>query len=285
MNVILFNANDLLYRMHLKNKSNTAGIHSAIGDFTIALKSVLKRYPDSAIMICFNGEDANYRNKLADEHLLTPYPYGSNTLNKIYQDVYDLMGYLGLGVYKEQYSSAGDVITNLSNYLKGDNHTVGVVSSSPVDYTNPYFDVMINPYNLLERSYDDILLEYGGTQNKLRAFFALTGLSVEGVPGVPKVGAKKALALTHFVPDPLCPYLNTERFILEAKVPGKVKTVEQINRFSKRFIDGLAMVTPVEDLSIDTRYLNRWLSGTLPTNVTAAGEILGGYAISAGLIK
>lgn len=168
--------------------------------FTGFLCSLLEQIDSPHIGIAFDESlTTSYRNEIYPEYKANRDP-APEDLKRQFKWARDIAESLGLQCFSDSRYEADDLIGTLSHYWRERGHTVCVVSSDKdltqlVQKDDHWWDFARNR----KLSYTGVTDKFGVRPEQMAEFLALTGDSVDNIPGVPGVGPKTAVALLqHF---------------------------------------------------------------------------------------
>lgn len=173
---------------------------NAVYGFTGFLCSLLEQADSGHIGIAFDESlTTSYRNEIYPEYKANRDPAPEELKRQFYwaRDVAESMG---LRCFADPRFEADDLIGTLSEYWRARGHPVCLVSSDKdlvqlVQEGDHWWDFARN--NKL--SHSGVTAKFGIRPEQMAEYLALTGDSVDNIPGIPGVGPKAAAALlAHF---------------------------------------------------------------------------------------
>jgi 5'-3' exonuclease len=190
---------------------------NAVYGFARFLCELLEQTGSRHVAVAFDEAlDGSFRNDIYPEYKANRDP-APEELERQFRWCRDLAGCIGLPCYRHPRFEADDLIASLSRYWRGRGHPVSVVTGDkdlaqlvlgPEDH---WWDfgrgTRLDP--------DGVRQRYGVRPDQIADFLALTGDSVDNIPGVAGVGPKTAAALLeHFdAIDPLFERLDELAFL------------------------------------------------------------------------
>ncbi len=179
--------------------ANGAPINAVYG-FTRFLTQFIHQTKPKYIACCFDESlDTSFRNEIYPAYKANrePAPPDLKRQFKLCQEVANIMG---VATFRDGYYEADDLIGTLAKHHQNLGHSIHIVSADkdlaqligPHDKWWNYGKA--NPFSPLE-----VYEKFGVHPHQIADFLALTGDSVDNIPGVPGIGAKTAcLLLKHF---------------------------------------------------------------------------------------
>lgn len=173
---------------------------NAVYGFTGFLCSLLEQVDSGHIGIAFDESlTTSYRNEIYPEYKANRDP-APEELKRQFHWARDVAESMGLRCFADPRYEADDLIGTLSEYWRARGHPVCVVSSDKdlvqlVQEGDHWWDFARN--NKL--SHSGVTAKFGIRPEQMAEYLALTGDSVDNIPGIPGVGPKTAAALlAHF---------------------------------------------------------------------------------------
>ena len=194
----LIDGNSFVYRAFhaIRGLSNSKGFPTnAVYGFTNMLFKLIKEQKPSGIAVCFDSPVPTKRHRLYEEYkaqrpetpndLIVQVPYIREILKALGVRIYELEGYEAddlLAVLAVQASEAGyDVFI-----VTGDKDMFQIVSKHIFIY-DPMKNRVFKP--------DDVVKKFGLPPERIPELMALTGDSIDNIPGAKGIGEKTALSL------------------------------------------------------------------------------------------
>ncbi len=179
--------------------SDGAPINAVYG-FTRFLSQFIHQTKAKYIACCFDESlDTSFRNEIYPDYKANrePAPPSLKRQFKLCQEVAKVMG---VSTYCDGYFEADDLIGTLAKHYQKLNHSVHIVSADKdlaqlINQQDRWWnygkDAPFSPADVFEK--------FGVHPHQIADFLALTGDSVDNIPGVPGIGAKTAgILLNHF---------------------------------------------------------------------------------------
>jgi 5'-3' exonuclease len=181
--------------------TNSAGQPTnAVYGFTGFLCSLLEQTGPEHIGIAFDESlTTSYRNEIYAEYKANREP-APEELKRQFAWARDVSESLGLKCFADPYYEADDLIGTLAEYWRARGHPVCVVSADKdlvqvIREGDHWWDFARNRKFGRQHAFE----QFGIWPEQMADFLALTGDSVDNIPGVPGVGPKTASALlSHF---------------------------------------------------------------------------------------
>ncbi len=173
---------------------------NAVYGFTGFICSLLEQAAPSHIGIAFDESlTTSYRNEIYPEYKANREP-APEELKRQFKWVREVAESLGLRCFADPLYEADDLIGTLAEYWRARGHPVCVVSSDKdlvqlIEEGDTWWDFARNR----KLSHGKVAEKFGVRPDQMADYLALTGDSVDNIPGVPGVGPKTAGALlAHF---------------------------------------------------------------------------------------
>ena len=181
--------------------SNSAGEPTnAVYGFTGFLCSLLENTRAEHIGVAFDESlSKSYRNEIYPEYKANRDP-APEELKRQFKWARDVAESMGLSCFADPRYEADDLIGTLAAHWRERGHPVCIISSDKdltqlIDKNDSWWDFTRNQ----KLGHAAIKEKFGVYPEQIADFLALTGDSVDNIPGVPGVGPKSAAALlSHF---------------------------------------------------------------------------------------
>lgn len=170
--------------------------------FTGFLCSLLEQAESAHIGVAFDESlTTSYRNEIYPDYKANRDP-APEDLKRQFKWARDIAESMGLQCFADPRFEADDLIGTLSEYWRARGHPVCLVSSDKdltqlVRKGDHWWDFARNR----KLSHGKVAEKFGVFPEQMADYLALTGDSVDNIPGVPGVGAKTAAALLNHFPD------------------------------------------------------------------------------------
>lgn len=255
--VILVDGSYYLFRCFhgLPPLSNSQGLPTnAIRGVLNALNKLIKKYNPTHMAVAFDTKSPTFRHLLSplykanrppmDEDLAVQIPY-----------IHQLITTLGIPLITLEGFEADDIIGTLARYAHLNGYPV-VISTGDKDMAQ-----LVNDTVILEDSFKDtitdkdaVFAKFGVHATQIADYLTLMGDSVDGITGIPKIGAKTASKL-------LTEYQNISEIVKNAKnisgMAGKNLIAHQdeipLNRTLATIVTDLELPIKFDDLCLDNR--------------------------------
>ncbi len=173
---------------------------NAVYGFTRFLTQFIHQTKAKHIACCFDESlDTSFRNEIYPDYKANrePAPPDLKRQFKLCQEVANIMG---VATFRDGYYEADDLIGTLAKHYQNLNQPVHIISADKdLAQLIGQNDKWWNYGKATPFSPQDIYEKFGVHPYQIADFLALTGDSVDNIPGVPGVGAKTAsLLLNHF---------------------------------------------------------------------------------------
>jgi len=181
--------------------ANTAGEPTnAVYGFTGFLCSLLEQTRAEHIGVAFDESlSKSYRNEIYPEYKANRDP-APEELKRQFKWAREVAESMGLSCFADQRYEADDLIGTLATHWRDRGHPVCIITSDKdltqlVEKNDTWWDFTRNR----KLSHAKIKDKFGVFPEQIADYLALTGDSVDNIPGVPGVGPKSAAALlSHF---------------------------------------------------------------------------------------
>ncbi len=253
--VILVDGSYYLFRCFhgLPPLSNSQGLPTnAIRGVLNALNKLIKKYSPTHMAVAFDTKSPTFRHLLSplykanrppmDEDLAVQIPY-----------IHQLITTLGIPLITLEGFEADDIIGTLAHTAHQNGYPV-VISTGDKDMAQ-----LVNDTVILEDSFKDtitdkdaVFAKFGVHATQIADYLTLMGDSVDGITGIPKIGAKTASRL-------LTEYQNINEIVKNAKhisgMAGKNLIAHQdeipLNRTLATIVTDLDLPIKFDDLRLD----------------------------------
>ena len=175
---------------------------NAVYGFTGFLCSLLEQTNAEHIGIAFDESlSKSYRNDIYPLYKANRDP-APEELKRQFRWARDVAESMGLSCFADQRYEADDLIGTLAKHWRDRGHPVCIVTSDKdlaqlVEKTDTWWDFTRNQ----KLSHANIKEKFGVFPEQIADYLALTGDSVDNIPGVPGVGPKSAAALLNHFDD------------------------------------------------------------------------------------
>ncbi|MEH6811568.1 MAG: DNA polymerase I [Motiliproteus sp.] len=198
--LILVDGSSYLYRAFFASQQadlrNSAGHPTgAIRVVTSMLRSLLKQYPDSQVLVVFDAKGKTFRDDIYPEYKANR-PSMPDDLRLQIEPIHNIIKAMGLPLLAVGGVEADDVIGTLARQASRANRHM-LISTGDKDMAQ-----LVDEHVTLINTMTDTLMDRQGVIDKFGIppeliidFLALMGDKVDNIPGVPGVGEKTALGL------------------------------------------------------------------------------------------
>lgn len=198
--LILVDGSSYLYRAFFASQQadlrNSAGVPTgAIRVVTSMLRSLIKQYPQSPIMVVFDAKGKTFRDDIYPEYKAHR-PSMPDDLRLQIKPIHSIIKAMGLPLLAVEGVEADDVIGTLARQASqqgmdtlistGDKDMAQLVDQH-VTLINTMTDTRMDPEGVMEK--------FGVPPEHIIDYLALLGDKVDNIPGIPGVGEKTALGL------------------------------------------------------------------------------------------
>ncbi|MBY4678685.1 DNA polymerase I [Marinobacterium arenosum] len=214
--LILVDGSSYLYRAFFA--SQQADLRAADGTPTGAirvvtsmLRSLIKQYPDSPVVVVFDAKGKTFRDEIYPEYKSHRPPMPDDLRSQV-QPIHDIIRAMGLPLVVEEGVEADDVIGTLARQASELGRAT-LISTGDKDMAQ-----LVDGHVTLINTMTNTVLDVDGVREKFGVgpeliidYLALMGDKVDNIPGVPGVGEKTALALLQGIGGIQALYENLER--------------------------------------------------------------------------
>ena len=198
--LILVDGSSYLYRAFFASQQadlrNSAGVPTgAIRVVTSMLKSLVKQYPESPVVVIFDAKGKTFRDELYTEYKAQRPPMPDDLRSQV-EPIHKIVKAMGMPLIVEAGVEADDVIGTLARQAS-EQGVDTLISTGDKDMAQ-----LVDKHVTLINTMTDTLMDVEGVKEKFGIppeliidFLALMGDKVDNIPGVPGVGEKTALAL------------------------------------------------------------------------------------------
>lgn len=249
---IVFRAYHALSKANFKSPSGEPT--GAIFGFTNIITNFLEKENPEYIAVAFDTREPTFRHIQFEEYKANRVEFPEELVPQL-PKIKKLLDYLGINRIELPGYEADDIIGTLSNEL-GKNDTYVYCVTSDKDYMQLINDnvFILRPsptqgedFNLI--SYDEVKNKFGVTPDKVIDVLALTGDSVDNVPGVKGIGEKTAIPLIQQFGSLENLYENLDK--IEKKSVKEKLEAEKENAFLSKELVTLDLNVPI-DLEIES---------------------------------
>ena len=198
--LILVDGSSYLYRaFHASERANLRTSDGrptgAIRVMTNMLKSLMRQYPTSNVVVIFDAKGKNFRHEMFSEYKATRKPMPDELRSQV-QPIHDIVKALGLPLLMIDGVEADDVIGTLAKEAT-EKKIDTIISTGDKDIAQ-----LVSEHVSLMDTMNDAYMDQQGVIDKFGIpaeliidYLALMGDSSDNIPGMPGVGKKTALAL------------------------------------------------------------------------------------------
>lgn len=204
--LILVDGSSYLYRAF--HASERADLRTADGRptgairvMTTMLKSLIRDYPDSHVVVIFDAPGKNFRHGLFDQYKATRKPMPDDLRTQI-QPIHDLVKAMGLPLLVIDGVEADDVIGTLAQEAT-EKKIDTIIATGDKDIAQLVSDhvTLMDTMNNTRTDRAGVQEKFGLPPELIVDCLALMGDSSDNIPGMPGVGQKTALALLQGLGD------------------------------------------------------------------------------------
>ncbi|WP_252177691.1 DNA polymerase I [Endozoicomonas sp. 4G] len=198
--LVLVDGSSYLYRaFHASERANLRTSDGrptgAIRVMTNMLKSLLKEYPGSSVVVVFDAKGKNFRHDLYQEYKATRKPMPDDLRSQV-QPIHEMVRALGMPLLMIEGVEADDVIGTLARQAT-EKKIATVISTGDKDIAQLVSEhvTLIDTMNDTRTDLDGVVDKFGIPAHLIIDYLALMGDTSDNIPGMPGVGQKTALAL------------------------------------------------------------------------------------------
>ena len=185
----LFRAYHALPPLTTSTGKPTGAVKGVIG----MLRKLMSDYPGSTVAVVFDAKGKTFRNDLYAEYKANRPPMPDDLREQI-EPIHQIVDAMGLPRLVVDGVEADDVIGTLARQASAQQREV-IVSTSDKDLAQLVDDhvTLVNTMSETVMDRDGVIEKFGVPPERIVDMLALTGDSVDNIPGVPKVGPKTAV--------------------------------------------------------------------------------------------
>jgi DNA polymerase-1 len=186
---IIFRSYFAFIRNPLKNSrgENTSGIYG----FMNTLEKIKKKLPTEYLALAFDAPGATFRDEIFEDYKATR-PAPPPDIPFQIERVKEISKHLGISQFELEGYEADDILATLACRLK--KHGEVYIATSDKDLLQLVGDnvYVYDAYRDEIIDHDKVYAKYGVAPEQIPMYLALTGDSIDNVPGVPGIGPKRA---------------------------------------------------------------------------------------------
>ncbi len=230
---VLIDAHSIIFRSYfafIRNPlKNSKGVNtSGVFGFLNTLEKIKKKFPTQYICLAFDAPGKTFRDKVFQEYKATrpapppDIPFQITTSRQIAQylglALFELEGYEAddiLATFATQFSREGDIYI-----VSSDKDLLQLVSEKIFIY-DAYRDEIFDRAKVIEK--------FGVGPERIAEYLALTGDSIDNVPGVPGIGPKRAVEILekyHDLDEALDKDERLHEYKTQAQLARKLTTLD-----------------------------------------------------------
>ena len=198
--LILVDGSSYLYRAyHASERANLMTSDGqptgAIRVMTNMLKSLIRQYPESDVVVIFDAKGKNFRHDLYDEYKATRKPMPDDLRSQV-EPIHNIVRALGLPLLMIEGVEADDVIGTLARQAS-EKKIDTMISTGDKDIAQLVSEhvTLIDTMKDAQTDLAGVVDKFGIPADLIIDYLALMGDSSDNIPGMPGVGQKTALAL------------------------------------------------------------------------------------------
>tara|TARA_B100000029_G_scaffold198490_2_gene196536 strand:- start:975 stop:3659 length:2685 start_codon:yes stop_codon:yes gene_type:complete len=246
-NFVLVDGSSYLYRAFyaLPNLTTVSGFSTgAIHGVINMINKLIKTYEPKYLSVIFDSKGKTFRHNLYKKYKANRKPMPKELSEQV-PPLIDFIKSLGISVLQIPDVEADDVIATLATKLSSKKNQV-IISSGDKDLAQ-----LVTPDIVLINSMDEKVLDVAGVKekfgvlpNQILEYLMLMGDSSDNIPGVDKVGPKKAMEL-------LSKYKSIEGIFSKLEeITGKLK--ENLSNFESFIEMSRSLIQLKLDVDVDT---------------------------------
>jgi len=244
----------------IRNLSNSKGLPTnAIFGFTKMLMKLLDDKAPDYVAIAFDVKGPTFRHKIFKDYKATRPPMPEDMAVQI-PFIKDVVDGLNVKILEKEGYEADDIIGTIAILASNQGFNVVIVSSDK-DFRQIVSEntVMWDPMSDRLTDYSTIKRDYGIEPEQIIEVMALSGDSVDNIPGIPGIGEKTGLNLIQHFHSIENLFNNTDK-ITKALVKQKVEQFKEQAILSKQLVT-INNSVPL-DITIDDLRLGSPKKGT-----------------------
>jgi DNA polymerase-1 len=198
--VYLVDGSSYIHRAYhaIRNLANSKGLPTnAIFGFTRMLIKLLDDKSPDYVAVVFDAKGPTFRHEIFKDYKATRPPMPEDMAEQI-PYIKEVVAGLDIAMLEKEGYEADDLIASIA--VAANNHGLNVtIVSGDKDFkqTLSEYTVLWDPMNDKLVDYEGLKRDYGLEPEQIIDVMALSGDSVDNIPGIPGVGEKTALALIH----------------------------------------------------------------------------------------
>ena len=254
---LLIDCHSIIFRSYfafIKNplKNSKGETTSGIYGFLNTLDKIKSRLPTDYIGFVFDAPGETFRDKVFKEYKATRPPPPKDIPFQITK-VKEIAQYLGISSYEVEGYEADDILATLAKKLKGYGEVYVVTSDKDLLQLVGGNIYVYDAYRDFIYDTEQVVAKFGLPPERIADYLALTGDSIDNIPGVPGIGPQRALEI-------LKKYADLDEAIKNDK---RIAEHEESVRLSKSLVDlhcEVPLKFSLDELKVKTPDIERLMS-------------------------
>lgn len=196
---VLIDAFSIIFRSYfafIQNplRNSKGEVTSGIFGFLNTLEKIKQNIGAEYIGLCFDAPGKTFRDEIFEEYKATRPPPPPDIPFQITK-VKEICQYLGIARFELKGYEADDILATFARQLK--DHGTVYIASSDKDLMQVISKnvLMYDAYKDLIYDRDQVIKKFGVPPDRVGDYLALTGDTIDNIPGVPGIGPKRAAAI------------------------------------------------------------------------------------------
>lgn len=196
---MLIDAHSIIFRsyyafIHNPLKNSKGEVTSGIFGFLNTLEKIKQNIGHEYIALCFDAPGKTFRDEVFEEYKATRPPPPPEIPFQI-QKVKEICRYLGIPDFELEGYEADDILATFAKKLRDQGDVF--IASSDKDLMQVVCDTvfMYDAYKNLIYDREQVVKKFGIPPERIGDYLALTGDTIDNIPGVPGIGPKRAIAI------------------------------------------------------------------------------------------
>ncbi|QJC34665.1 hypothetical protein GJT95_01940 [Enterobacteriaceae endosymbiont of Donacia crassipes] len=256
--IILIDGTFCLYRAYyaLPNLINSKGYPTgAVYGFINIFNKIVNMNINSYFLIIFDTKGESFRKKIFSKYKLTRVNMPNNLVIQI-KPLYKIIQAMGYNIISIKNTEADDIIGTLSIYAEKKNYLIFIFSlDKDISQLVTKNIKIINPINYSISGPQEIYNKYGVYPKFISDFLALSGDSIDNIPGVPGIGAKTSQKLINKLGNLKNIYHNIKK-INNISFRGGENIKKKLIKYKKLVFLYHKLTTIKTNIILDQEYLN-----------------------------
>jgi DNA polymerase-1 len=175
-------------------RNSKGEVTSGIFGFLNTLEKIKQNIGSDYVGLCFDAPGKTFRDEVFEAYKATRPPPPPDIPFQIIK-VKEICQHLGIARFELEGYEADDLLATFAKQLK--DHGIVYIASSDKDLMQVVSDnvFMYDAYKDLIYDRDQVIKKFGVPPDRVGDYLALTGDTIDNIPGVPGIGPKRAVAI------------------------------------------------------------------------------------------